>query len=486
VVTAVASTVLTSAAVVAFVYFLVVNGTYTLQLAFAARELRERHARVALAPFDWWHRTPDTPRLTVIAPAYNEEVTVVDAVEGMLTLEYPDLEVVVVNDGSPDGTLDVLCTAFDLVPDPHAETGASARDTTDGSLASAPIRTVYRSALHPGLVVVDKDNGGKADALNAGIEVASGDLFVALDADTIVAPDALLRMARAFLERPGTVAVGGTIRPVNGDRIADGRVVRRGVPRSWFGAVQTVEYVRAFFIGRLGWNRMGGNVIISGAFGTFHRGSVIAVGGYQHGSIGEDFELVVRLRRRGIEEGTGSRVQFLPDPVAFTEAPTTRAVLSSQRRRWHRGLLDTLHQHRRVVLNPRYRVLGLGGMGFMVGVEAAGPVIELVGLLALLVGLSLGLIAPEFAVLFFAVAYLWGVLLSLGSLILESWVTPGQLRARDRGRQVVAALAEPIWFRQLTLWWRLAATVRWLRRGETTWGTMTRTGFRSDPTTTSD
>ena len=185
--------------------------------------------------------------------------------------------------------------------------------STTGRCESAPVRAVYRSALHPALVVVDKENGGKADALNAGMLVASGDLFVALDADTIVAPDALLRMARAFLERPGTVAVGGTIRPVNGDEVADGRVVRRGVPRGWLAAVQSVEYTRAFFIGRLGWNRLGGNVIISGAFGTFHRGAVIAVGGYQHGSIGEDFELVVRLRRNGVEQGTSSRVQFLPD-----------------------------------------------------------------------------------------------------------------------------------------------------------------------------
>lgn len=465
-------TVLVSTALVAFLYFLVVNGTYSLQLWLAALELRDRRRRVDLAPFDWWHRTPDAPRLSVLAPAYNEEVTIVDAVEGMLTLEYPGLEVVVVNDGSPDRTLEVLRDAFDLAPDPHAP-------SDHGALAHQPIRQVYRSRLHPGLVVVDKENGGKADALNAGISVASGDLFAALDADTIVAPDALLRMARAFVERPGTVAVGGTIRPVNGDEIADGRVVRRGVPPGFFGGVQTVEYVRAFFIGRLGWNRLGGNVIISGAFGTFHRGAAIAAGGYQHGSIGEDFELVVRLRRLGYEQRTGlTTVQFLPDPVAFTEAPTTRKILSNQRRRWHRGLLDTLWAHKRTILNPRYRGLGMGGMGFFTFVEALGPIVELLGLFALVLGLVVGVIAVDFAVVFFVVAYLWGVLLSLGALMLESRATPGELNARDRARQVLAALLEPLWFRQLSLVWRLRATGRWLRRGDAGWGTMTRAGFQ--------
>lgn len=391
----------------------------------------------------------------------------------MLTLEYPDLEVVVINDGSEDGTLQALRDAFDLVPDPHAPL----LPDDVGEIITRPIRTVYRSMRHPALVVVDKENGGKADALNAGIVVASGDLFAALDADTIVSPDSFLRMARAFLEQPGTVAVGGTVRPVNGDHIADGRVIGRGISPGWLVPVQTVEYVRAFFIGRLGWNRLGGNVIISGAFGTFHRASVAAAGGYRHGSIGEDFELVVRLRRRGIEGGTASKVQFLPDPVAYTEAPTSRAVLASQRERWHRGLLDTLRVHRRLILNPRYGGLGLGGMGFLTAVEALGPVVEVFGLFGLVVGLAYGLVSAEFAVLFFALAYLWGIALSLGSLALDSRATVGELTARDRARQIVAALLEPLWFRQLTLWWRLRATVTWLRGGRTAWGTMTRTGF---------
>lgn len=477
-VTDVVSFVLVTSAVVALLYFVVVNGTYTLQLLLAGLELRQRRHRVAHAPFDWWHRTPDAPRLSVLAPAYNEEVTVVEAVEGMLTLEYPDLEIVVVNDGSPDGTLQALREAFDLVPDPHAPSTTGSRRVAAPRLPSQPVRAVYRSPMHPRLVVVDKENGGKADALNAGINVATGELFVALDADTIVAPDALLRMARAFLERPGTVAVGGTIRPVNGDRVVDGRVVDWGVPRRWLEAIQSVEYVRAFFIGRLGWNRLGGNVIISGAFGTFHRQAVLDAGGYQHGSIGEDFELVVRLRRHGIETGTGSRVAFLPDPVAFTEAPSDRKVLGAQRRRWHRGLLDTLRAHRRVILNPRYRGLGVGGMGFMTLVEALGPVVELGGLLALAIGLPLGLISVEFAVLFFVVAYLWGVTLSLGSLALESRTSLGRLRVGHRVRQIVAAFVEPVTFRLLSLWWRLRATGTWLRGRETVWGTMTRSGFR--------
>jgi cellulose synthase/poly-beta-1,6-N-acetylglucosamine synthase-like glycosyltransferase len=406
----------------------------------------------------------------VIAPAYNEQVTIVESVEGMLTLEYPDLEVIVVNDGSPDETLARLVGAFDLVPDPHAPTDL-------GHLPTKPLRTVYRSRLHANLVVVDKENGGKADALNAGIGVASGDLFIALDADTIVSPDALLRLTRAFVESPGCVAVGGTIQPVNGDEVRDGRVINKAIDRRWLGAVQSVEYVRAFFIGRLGWNRLGGNVIISGAFGAFHRATAVAVGGYRHDSIGEDFELVVRMRRHGYDHGGPSQVRFLPDPVAYTETPVTRRVLRNQRIRWHRGLLDTLWTHRDAVFRPRYRGMAFGGLGFLTGVEALGPVVEALGLLALVVGLAFGIVDVQFALLYFALAYLWGVGLSVGALAVEDRATASELRVRDRAWQVLAALTEPVWFRQMSLWWRLRGTWQWLRRGERAWGTMTRTGF---------
>ncbi|GGI06188.1 glycosyltransferase family 2 protein [Egicoccus halophilus] len=462
--------VLTATALAALVYFLLVNGTYSLQLLLAGRELKQRRRRLDLATLSWWHRTPDAPRLSVLAPAYNESVTIVDAVEGMLTLEYPDLEVVVVNDGSPDDTLPRLVDAFELVPDPYAPSAS-------GVLPTRPVRTVYRSRTHSNLVVVDKDNGGKADALNAGIGVASGDLFVALDADTIVAPDALLRMARAFLETSGNVAVGGTIQPINGDEVRDGRVVNKAVDRRWFGGVQSVEYVRAFFIGRLGWNRLGGNVIISGAFGAFHRPTAVAVGGYRHDSIGEDFELVVRMRRHGYDTGGPHRVQFLPDPVAYTETPVTHRVLRNQRIRWHRGLLDTLWTHRDAIFRPRYRGMAFGGLGFFTLVEAVGPIVEALGLLALLIGLPFGLIDVEFALLYFVLAYLWGVALSIGSLAVEDRSTASELRVRDRVWQLVAAVSEPLWFRQLSLFWRLEGTWRWLRRDERTWGTMTRTGF---------
>ena len=257
----------------------------------------------------------------------------------------------------------------------------------------------------------------------------------------------------------------------------DGRVVNKAIDRRWLSAVQSVEYVRAFFIGRLGWNRLGGNVIISGAFGAFHRATAVAVGGYRHDSIGEDFEFVVRMRRHGYDTGGPSRVQFLPDPVAYTETPVSRKILRNQRIRWHRGLLDTLWTHRDAVFRPRYGGMAFGGLGFFTAVEALGPIVEALGLLALLVGIPLGLINVEFALLYLALAYLWGVALSVGALALEDRATESELRVRDRAWQLVAACSEPLWFRQTSLWWRLRGTWRWLRRGERQWGAMTRTGF---------
>ena len=225
------------------------------------------------------------------------------SVTALLTLRYPQLEVVVVNDGSTDGTLDALVRAFELEPLP----AVFPRRT-----ASAPVRGVYRSRTVPGLLVLDKDNGGKADALNAGLDLASGELVCAIDADTLVEPDALLRMVRPFLASDGCLAAGGTVRVVNGSVVAQGRVVQARTPRGWLAGVQSVEYLRAFLFGRLGWNALGGNLIVSGAFGLFSREAVLVAGGYLHGTVGEDLELIARLREHTRRAAGGARSTSCP------------------------------------------------------------------------------------------------------------------------------------------------------------------------------
>jgi cellulose synthase/poly-beta-1,6-N-acetylglucosamine synthase-like glycosyltransferase len=453
-------------------YFLAVNGALIVLLVTSALEMRQHLLEV------WYESrwrvlgSEAAPTISVLAPAYNEALTVTESLRSLLTVRYPSLEVVVVNDGSSDDTIDVLRRDFDLVP---------VYPVVRRVAESEPIRSVFRSATSRGLVVVDKDNGGKADALNAGLNVATGELVCAIDADTIIEPDALLRMVRPFLHRDDVVAAGGTIRAANGSRVAGGRVVVEGAPASALPALQAVEYLRAFLTGRLGWNRLGGNLIISGAFGLFRRRSLLAVGGYARDTVGEDMELVVRLRRRAYEQGLPGRVEFIPDPVAWTEVPAQVRVLGRQRDRWHRGLADVLWRHRHVLGRPRYGTLGLVAFPYFVFVELLAPVIEALGLLGLVLGLAIGAVDWSFAVLFFALAYGIGIVMSVLTIALEEWSYRAYGGLHDRLRLAAWSLAEGLGYRQLTMFWRLRGLVKYAR-GSTDWGVMTRTGFAtSDP-----
>ena len=449
------------------VYFVVVNSWYAALLASAWAAMRRHRLR------SWEQRhwrllgSELLPRLSVIAPAYNEGATVAASVRSLLTLRYPNLEVVVVNDGSSDETLAVLQDEFELV---------AIHPVFRKRVAHEPIVALYRSRLSPQLVVVDKQNGGKADALNAGLNIATGELVCAIDADTLIEPDALLRLVQPFLEDEQTVAAGGTIRVANGSAVRSGRVTRVRAPRQALAGSQNVEYMRAFLFGRLGWNRLGGNLIISGAFGLFRKGAVVDAGGYVHETVGEDMELVAHLRRRGIESGTAERVAFVPDPVAWTEVPESLRVLGRQRDRWHRGLADVLWRYRGVFLRPRYRALAFVVYPYFLFVELLGPVIEAFGLLALVAALWLHVVNVQFAVLFFLVAYGYALVLGAATLLLEELSDTRYETVGDRAWQLPWLFSETFGYRQLTVIWRLRGLVKYLR-GSREWGVMVRSGF---------
>ncbi|MCC5949748.1 MAG: glycosyltransferase family 2 protein [Nitriliruptoraceae bacterium] len=466
--------ILAAANLLVLAYFVAFNVFQTVLITSAGLSLGRHHRTT-------WCDDPRrllgsevAPPISVLAPAHNEAATIVESVRALLALRYPRMEIVVVNDGSTDETLARLADAFALAP---------VEPVFRRRLDTAPIRGLYRSRLHPRLVVVDKDNGGKADALNAALNVITGELACALDADTLVESDALLRMVRPFLRDPRVVAVGGTIRVVNGSEVSHGRVLERRVPRQILPGIQTVEYLRAFLFGRLGWNRLGGNLIISGAFGLFDREAVLLAGGYEAATVGEDMELIAKIRRRGVEAGVPSRVEFLPDPIAWTEVPSSLRVLAGQRDRWHRGLADALWRHRRMMGNPRYGVLGTFVAPTFLLLELLAPVVELLGLVAVGVALALGAVDGSFALLLLLVAYGWGLLLSLLAIALEEFSFERVGSPRDRLRLILWAVIEPFGYRQLTVYWRLRGLSRWLR-GRTDWGTMHREGFVLAPTTT--
>lgn len=454
--------------VLLLIYVVLVSALQLTLLVAAGLDLREHRRGTRFALRQRLLSSTVLPRVSVLAPAYNEEATAVASVTALLTLMYPQLEVVVINDGSSDNTMGVLIEAFDLVPVPQ---------TFRQVLPIATVRAVLRSRTTPALVVVDKENGGKADALNTGLCVGTGDLVCAIDADTLVEPDALLRMVRPFLDTDDCVAAGGTIRVANGSEVRLGRVTNIRTPGSWLAGVQSVEYVRAFLFGRLGWNRLGGNLIISGAFGLFRREDVLSTGGYLHGSVGEDMELVARLRRRG-RDGVPSRVHFVPDPVAWTEVPDSVKVLGRQRDRWHRGLSQVLWDYRGSIFNPRDGVLGLVVYPYFLMVELLAPVIEAVGLVAFVVIIAIGAIDVPFAIAIFGLAYCFAVLLSLLAVLLDTCTSHPPPSRGDLCRLALWSVLEPLGYRQLTVYWRLKGIVGFLR-GRSEWGVMTRSGFES-------
>ena len=453
------------------VYFVLLNFCYLTLLVAAVIEMRRtRNEAVGISD----HIVVGSrlaPTISILAPAYNEEATIAASIQSLLTLDYPNLEVVVIADGCKDDTIGVLEREFALV---QVYRAYAPRVPTKGVVA------LYRSLRHANLVVVNKLNGGKADALNVGLNLASGELVCAIDADTLIERGALVRLMRPMLIDPGVVATGGTIRPVNAVTTRHGSVVDVNVPRNWLAGIQVVEYLRAFLLGRLGLNRLGGNLIISGAFGLFRREPMIDAGGWLHDTVGEDMELVVRLRRLGYERGAASDVVFVPDPTAWTEVPESVGVLGRQRDRWHRGLTDTLWRHRRLIGNPRYGAMGLVVFPYFVIVELMAPVIEALGLVMLAATLWAGLVDRTFAILFFALAVGVGLVLSVATLLLDQASFHRYRKPADLAWLLCWAVAENLGYRQLTVYWRLRGLVKYMR-GRSDWGAMTRKGFATQP-----
>jgi cellulose synthase/poly-beta-1,6-N-acetylglucosamine synthase-like glycosyltransferase len=403
--------------------------------------------------------------VSILAPAYNEEATIATSVRSLLQLEYLEFEVVVINDGSRDGTLATMIREFDMAPFPEPVRLA---------LASKPIRAVYRSRQYPNLRLVDKENGGKADALNAGINAAQYPLFCAVDADSILQRDSLWRVVEPFLEDPLTIAAGGTVRIANGCTVEGGFLTRVGLPSSPLAIFQIVEYLRAFLFGRMGWSPFNAVLVISGAFGVFRRDAVVAAGGYFTSTLGEDMELVVRLHRLYRLAGRPYRIVFVPEPVCWTESPETLRVLRNQRTRWQRGLSESLMMNRELLLHPRGGTPGWLAMPFMILFEWLSPVVELAGYAFMVIGAFLGLVSTTAMWVFLLVAFGFGVLLSVSALLLEEMSFHVYSRTRQVAVLAAAAVLENFGFRQLMTWYRLVGLWRWASGSQAHWGKMTR------------
>lgn len=395
--------------------------------------------------------------ISIIVPAYNEEETIVANLKSLLKLHYPEFELVVVNDGSTDGTLEELKRNFRLV---------RISRPVRLLLEHKPIINLYVSLDYPNLIVVDKENGGKADALNCGINVCTYPLFCCIDADSLLEESALLRASRLFVEDKQVIATGGTVRVLNGSVVKEGRVVEIKAPKKLIEIFQVIEYVRGFLSGRTAWNLFNSLLIISGAFGIFRKDMVMEVGGYRH-TVGEDMDLVVRLHKHCIDKGLPYRIVFMPDPICWTQAPSDLKSLLKQRNRWHRGLIDSLWHSKEMFFNPKYGWVGLLGYPYFVFVEALGPLIEFIGYLSVVLFYVFGLLNRDFALLFFLVAFGWGILISVGSILLDNLLYRRYGSLKDIVKLMLYSVIEMFGYRQLIVMERFVATFQFWYRS---WG----------------
>ena len=456
-----------------FVYYLLSNLIYLVLLVTAIfRNTWHRH-RLASLRLERVKSSPFTPPITLIVPAHNEEMFIIDSVRALLALNYHSLELVVINDGSRDNTLAELHRAFKL---------RTARVLYLPTIPSAAVHEIYTSALDPRLIVIDKDSAGsKADAVNAGLNVATSPYVCVVDADSILEKDSLLRiMASLFSDPQRVVAAGGIVRVLNGCQVSNGELRRVKLPRGSLEVMQVVEYLRAFLIGREAWAHFNALPIISGAFGIFRTDLVRQVKGFRAHAVGEDFDLVVRMHRHLLEQNEDYHINFVPDPTCWTEVPADLRSLARQRARWQKGLLDTLWPNRDMLFRPRYGRIGFLILPYMWLFEFCAPLFELMGYSSMLVALSLGLLGRQFFILFLIFGYAFATMISIGSVLLEEMTYRRYSDWREVARLLLYCLFEHFPYRQLTLIWRLQGIYQYLR-GDLRWREMKRTGVSAAP-----
>lgn len=454
-----------------FIITALIFTTYLVLTVFSAVTLRKYLRKNSYVDYNSIVASPLAPSLSVIAPAFNESETIIDNIRTLLSLYYNNYEVVIVNDGSKDDSLEKIIAAYEL---------EKVNYYFDYRLPCKRIRGVYKSRNRSfkKLTVIDKANGGKADSLNAGLNVCRNDLVVSIDADSIMEPDALLKLVKPFMEakEKRVIGVGGVIRIANSCEIADGHIQKVNLPKKFLPRAQVMEYTRAFLMGRMAWSELDGLLLISGALGMFDREIVIKSGGYSTSTVGEDMELVVRIRRYMSEHGLDYDVVYIPDPLCWTEVPSSLKVLARQRSRWTRGTMETLYTHRKLFFNRKYKKLGLLGYPYWLAFEYLAPIIEFLGICWFTFLVITGSLNWPFFLLLLGFVYFFAVSLSIWSVLFEEITFHKYEKRRDVMRLVAIAFLEPLFYHPLVMLMNIKGNVdKLLQRNK--WGKMERKGF---------
>ena len=457
-----------------FLYASFIMSSYVLLAILSALEMRFYMRKNSYVDYRQILVSPQAPSVSILAPAYNEESTIIENVRSLLSLHYNNFEVIIINDGSKDRSLEKLIDFYDL---------ERVNFALHEQIPTKRLRAVYKSKnpAYSRLTVVDKENGGKSDALNMGINVSTKDLILCIDVDCIVEQDAILRMVKPFMdEKKRVIAVGGVVRIANSCEVRDGRLIKVHMPEKLIPRFQVLEYMRAFLVGRMAWSRLNGLLLVSGAMGMFDKEVVIQAGGYNHDTVGEDMELVVRVSRYMQEVKQPYRVVYVPDPLCWTESPAGTEILGRQRNRWTRGTMETLWTHKDLFFNPRYGVLGMISYPYWLFFEWFAPILEFIGVLAFLVLALTGHVTWEHWLILMSFVYAFSVSLSVVAILLEEVSYQQYTSGRDLLRLLLMALIEPLIYHPLTVYWALRGNIDKMT-GKKAWGTMTRAGFGTQP-----
>jgi cellulose synthase/poly-beta-1,6-N-acetylglucosamine synthase-like glycosyltransferase len=448
-------------------FTLLLTTVYLSQLVISFFSIKKTNKRRPAIDYDKYRHSRNLLPVSLLIPAYNEEKNIVHNIKALMKIDYPEFELVVVNDGSTDSTHQSVIEAFELYEIEHS---------IRVSVPTKEIRGVYYNAKYPNLIYVDKENGGKSDALNAGINVSVYPLFACLDADSRIEKDAILILANEFLKDTSTVVAGGLVRIANGSVVEDGQWQSFKMPEKMVEKFQIVEYFRAFLSGRISWSASNSLLIVSGAFGLFNKQTVIDVGGYKSDTIGEDMEVVVNIHHYLKKKKRKYTVKFCEDAICWTQGPTSIGDLRTQRRRWQIGLFDTLLFHKSMTLNPFYGFVGLVSIPYSWIFELFGAVIEVLGYLIIPLSLLLGELSVFYFLLYLLVAVMLGIMISVGGIILEQLSNKGYISAKQCMRLTLYAIVENFGYRQLITIFRVEGLLRY-KRLKTTWGRINRKEF---------
>ncbi len=456
---------------IVFAYFLLVQSFYLMLMILAIPELYMRMKEVKIENFEQILSSESVPQITIIVPAYNESVNINFVIRCLLNLTYRYKEIIIVNDGSTDNMLDLIKNNFKLYP---------VAPVVPAKIPTQKVRNYYRSKDFPNLIIVDKENGGKVDSVNAGLNAATSDFYISVDADTIITEDALQALMRPFLMQFNIIGCGGTIGIANDCKMAGNRIEQIYFPHTIIAGIQVIEYMRAFLMGKLGWNHLGGHLIVSGAFGLFDINAVIESGGYKL-EIGDDVDLTFRLNRQMREKKQKYRIDFIPDLVCLTQVPFKIRELCRQRERWQRGLLEVLWINKKMLFNPRYGKIGMIGVPYFTIIEAISPIIEIGGYFVALTSYFMAILNAYAALWLLLLALGFPLVLSFACILIESISLQRYFSFLNLLKMIGCAILEQVGYRQLLVFVRLYSFFKWIKmkiKGEKqSFRPVQRTGF---------